>query len=68
MAIIRSEIQPNLADRSSSKSTYDIIVTSADDDLVEGKTSFMGIGSMAFALNNQKIYIKLNTGWVPAFS
>ncbi len=62
MAIVRSEIQANQSSGTDSRSTYDCIAETAAD-LNEANTSQMGIGSMAYVLENGSVYIKTATGW-----
>lgn len=62
MAILRSEIQPNLATEDF-RSTYDC-VANAVADLSEENTEYMAVGSMAYVIENGNTYIKKETGWV----
>ena len=62
MAILRSEIQPNLAIEDF-RSTYDCIVETVAD-LSEENTGHMAVGSMAYVIENGSTYIKTATGWV----
>lgn len=62
MAILRSEIQPNLSSGSDTRSTYDCIAAAAAD-LSEANTAHMGIGSMSYVMENSSYYIKTAGGW-----
>lgn len=62
MAILRSELQPNLSRGSDTRSTYDCIAQTADD-LNEANTAHMGVGSMAYVIETNSIYIKVASDW-----
>ena len=62
MAIIRSEIKPNLSSGSDTRSTYDCIAATSAD-LSDENTSHMGVGSIAFVLETKTMYVKAETGW-----
>lgn len=57
MAIIRSEIQENQSSGPDTRSTYDCIVETISD-LSEEQTKNMGIGSMAYVMDDQSIHIR----------
>lgn len=62
MAILRSEIQPNLSSGSDTRSTYDCIAQTAAD-LNEANTAHMGVGSMAYVIATGSVYVKESSGW-----
>ena len=57
MAIIRSKIQTNQSSGSDTRSTYDCIVETISD-LSEEQTKHMGIGSIAYVMNDESIHIR----------
>ncbi len=62
MAILRSETQNNLSSGADTRSTYDCIAKTVAD-LNEADTAHMGIGSMAYVMENKSFYIKEATSW-----